>query len=106
MTILPLWAGETKSGPRVCSLHAEGPCRPFVCRVREKGRSFTHNASPDRAWRTPHHTQQTRDDPGAAENQIERRFPGRVLVLAERPLDGWGQCSDSGKLLPFAGENR
>src|SRR6266568_3318531 len=80
MTILPLWAGETKSGPRVCSLHAKGPCRPFICRVREKGRSFTHNASPDRAWRTPHHTQQTRDDPGTAENQIAGRLPGRVLA--------------------------
>ena len=81
MKLLPIWAGETKSGPRVCSLHAEGPCRPFVCPIREKGGCITHDASPNRARRAPHHAQQARDNPGAAENQIKRRIPGRTLVI-------------------------
>jgi hypothetical protein len=83
INILPIWAGATKSGSRICALYEKGPREPFIRRICETSWRFTYHPSSHRAWRTPHHAEQIGDNPEPAEGETERCIPGGVLKSNE-----------------------
>src|SRR5580693_3596524 len=80
INILPIWAGATESGSRICALCEKGPRKPFIRGICETSWRFTYYASPHRARRTSHHAEQIGDDSEPAEGETERCIPGGVLA--------------------------